>query len=69
MDVNLVLSLDHESLARDSHAPGAVLASRCHGDQDRQGPCPHKAVTIATLERLFWNAGLNYEEALSRVSL
>lgn len=69
MDASLMLSLDHKSLASGSHAPGAVLARRCHGDQDRQGPCSHEAITTVTLERLFWNAELSYEEAPTWVRL
>lgn len=60
MDATLVHSLDHKYLASGSHSPGAVLAKRCHGGQDRQGPCPHEAFTVVTLERLFWNAELGY---------
>lgn len=71
VDASLVLSLDHKCLAGGSHAPGAVLwaaDARCHSDQDRQGPCPHEAVTIITLERLFWTE-LSYKEAQSWVRL
>lgn len=52
MDTTLVLSLDHRYLASGSHSPGAMLANRCHWDQDRQGPRPHKAFAAVTLERL-----------------